>query len=179
MSHLIVEEGNNRDAKSIAYFCSVLADGNNDAHHVTQSISREQRENVRQAAVNFLERDVTTLWPAAKDSSGGFRWDLLATPKYGAATENDSTQNGLQFNSQFWTANVNPTDRYVLSPPGSTRFRISPLDITFDNLTIAGNWTQTGLDSGCIESAVISGLLAASAISGLPRIYDIIGYNHP
>lgn len=179
MSHLIVEEGNNRDVKSIAYFCSVLADGNNDAHHVTQSISREQRENVRQAAVNFLERDVTTLWPAARDSSGRFRWELLATPKYGAAIENDSTQNGLQFNSQFWTANVNPTDRYVLSPPGSTRFRISPLDITFDNLTIAGDWTQTGLDSGCIESAVISGLLAASAISGLPRIYDIIGYNHP
>jgi uncharacterized protein with NAD-binding domain and iron-sulfur cluster len=51
--------------------------------------------------------------------------------------------------------------------------------MSFDNLTIAGDWTATGLDSGCIESAVISGLLAAHAISGKPGICEIVGYNHP
>jgi uncharacterized protein with NAD-binding domain and iron-sulfur cluster len=51
--------------------------------------------------------------------------------------------------------------------------------MSFDNLTIAGDWTATGLDSGCIESAVISGLLAAHAISGKPAICEIVGYNHP
>jgi hypothetical protein len=31
---------------------------------------------------------------------------------------------------------------------GSIGYRISPLDMAFDNLTIAGDWTATGLDSG-------------------------------
>jgi uncharacterized protein with NAD-binding domain and iron-sulfur cluster len=80
---------------------------------------------------------------------------------------------------QFWTANINPTDRYVQSLPGSIIYRISPLDMTFDNLTIAGDWTATGLDTGCIESAVMSGRLAAHAISQRPRLQDIVGYDHP
>jgi uncharacterized protein with NAD-binding domain and iron-sulfur cluster len=67
----------------------------------------------------------------------------------------------------------------VQSLPGSTGYRISPLDMTFDNLTIAGDWTATGLDSGCIESAVMSGQLAAHAISGKPELRDIVGYDHP
>lgn len=83
------------------------------------------------------------------------------------------------FDSQYWTANVNPSDRYVLSLPGSPAYRLSPLDLSFDNLTIAGDWTATGLDTGCIESAVISGRLAAHAISGLPALQDIVGYDHP
>jgi uncharacterized protein with NAD-binding domain and iron-sulfur cluster len=63
--------------------------------------------------------------------------------------------------------------------PGSIRHRISPLDMSFDNLTIAGDWTRTGLDSGCIESAVISGRLAAHALSGKPGLHEIVGYDHP
>jgi Flavin containing amine oxidoreductase len=63
--------------------------------------------------------------------------------------------------------------------PGSIMYRVSPLDMTFDNLTIAGDWTATGLDSGCIESAVMSGLLASHAISQRPLLHEIIGYDHP
>ena len=51
--------------------------------------------------------------------------------------------------------------------------------MSVDNLTIAGDWTATGLDSGCIESAVISGLLAAHALSRRPRLEEIVGYDHP
>ena len=39
--------------------------------------------------------------------------------------------------------------------------------------------TATGLDSGCIESAVMSGRLAAHALSGQPALEDIVGYDHP
>jgi len=84
-----------------------------------------------------------------------------------------------RFDSQFWTANVNPSDRYVLSLPGTPKYRISPLDNTYDNLTIAGDWTACGLDTGCVESAVISGRLAAHAISGYPALGEIVGYDHP
>ena len=63
--------------------------------------------------------------------------------------------------------------------PGSLQYRISPLDDRFDNLTIAGDWTDCGHQAGCVEAAVMSGLLAASALSNFPRLGEIIGYDHP
>ena len=63
---------------------------------------------------------------------------------------------------------MNPTDRYTLSLPGSSEHRISPLDNTYDNLTMAGDWTDCGLNLGCVEAAVMSGRLAAHALSGSP-----------
>ena len=171
MSHLIPEESWRTPVKGIAYFCSVLRDGQSNAA-ASQAYQDEQRQAVRAQAVQFLENEVKALWPRAV-SSDGFRWDLLAAdaPVEGAGP--------ARFDSQFWTANVNPSDRYVQSLPGSPAYRISPLDMTFDNLTVAGDWTATGLDSGCIESAVISGRLAAHAISGKPGLSEIVGYDHP
>jgi hypothetical protein len=83
------------------------------------------------------------------------------------------------FSSQYWTANVNPSDRYTLSLPGSLRFRLSPLDHTYDNLTVAGDWTDCGFNQGCVEAAVMSGRLAAHSISGAPRLEEIVGFDHP
>jgi uncharacterized protein with NAD-binding domain and iron-sulfur cluster len=84
-----------------------------------------------------------------------------------------------RFDTQFWTANVNPSDRYVQSPPKTTRYRISPLDNTYDNLTVAGDWTACGLNVGCVEAAVMSGRLAAHALAGSPPLEEIVGYDHP
>ena len=47
------------------------------------------------------------------------------------------------------------------------------------NLKLAGDWTATGIDGGCVEAAVMSGRLAAHAVSKLPRLEDIVGYDHP
>ena len=84
-----------------------------------------------------------------------------------------------RFEAQFWTANVNPSDRYTLALPGSAKYRISPLDNAYDNLTITGDWTDCGYNSGCVEAAVMSGRLAAHAISHAPPLEEIIGYDHP
>ena len=84
-----------------------------------------------------------------------------------------------RFASQYWTANVNPSDRYTLSLPGSSAYRISPLDATYDNLTIAGDWTECGFNAGCVEAAVMSGRLAAHAIAQSPALEDIVGFDHP
>ena len=64
-------------------------------------------------------------------------------------------------------ANTEGSDRYVLSLPGSIGSRISPLECPVLNMTIAGDWTACGLDVGCVEAAVISGMLAAHAITGV------------
>jgi len=66
----------------------------------------------------------------------------------------------------FFRANVEPSERYVLSKKGTTRYRLPPGGSGFANLYLAGDWTDSGFNAGCVEAAVISGLLAAKAITG-------------
>ena len=103
----------------------------------------------------LLGRQIEAVWPAGV---GGRQQDVLRRQT---------------------KANVKGSDRYALSEPGLIVHRVSPLDPSVANLTIAGDWTACELDVGCVESAVISGLLAAHAISGKPELDEIIGYNHP
>ena len=174
MSHLIQEEEWDEPVRSIAYFCSVLSDAVPPSGEVTKEFYQQQRLKVRDNAIGYLKNDARALWPKAIKPNGKFRWKLLNT---GSAHRDLS--GAERFDSQFWTANVNPSDLYVQSVPGSCIYRVSPLDMSFDNLTIAGDWTKSGLDSGCIESAVMSGLLAAHALSGSPSLQNIVGYDHP
>lgn len=203
MGHLIPEESWPVRPRALGYFCSALADpepapeagpivrAHGPAFAKDPDYPRRRRLEVRDNAVRFLTRDAAALWPRALGPDGGFRWDLLADPAdspigsnvvvpaasaTGAAAANASA---ARFDTQFWSANVNPSDRYVQSPPGSTRYRISPLDNSCNNLTIAGDWTACGLNVGCVESAVISGRLAAHALSGAPDLEEIVGYDHP
>jgi len=173
MTHLSTEESHPERPKAIAYFCSVLPDAKpEDTAHA--SYPEDRRAEVRENAIRFLNRDVVHLWPKACDSQG-FRWEVLADAEGKAA----SVHGRARFDGQYWRVNVNPSDRYTLSLPGSLRYRISPLDPTYDNLTIAGDWTDCGISQGCVEAAVMSGLLAAHAICQSPPLEEIVGYDHP
>ncbi|WP_164017473.1 FAD-dependent oxidoreductase [Pyxidicoccus trucidator] len=177
MTALAPEEGWARPPQAIAYFCSALPDVP-EAEQERPAFPDEQHERVRRNAVRFLRRDLCHLWPRACRSPGEFRWELLMDP-HERPGEPPRATGEARFASQYWTANVNPTDRYTLSLPGSLRFRISPLDNTYDNLTVAGDWTDCGINLGCVEAAVMSGRLAAHAVAGVPRLEDIVGYDHP
>ena len=78
--------------------------------------------------------------------------------------------------TQFIRANIDPTERYVQSPPGSTQFRVRPWETGFSNLLVAGDWTYTGLNVGSVECAVMSGRLVSNAITGSPPLSAIPGY---
>ena len=176
MGHLLPRERWPRMPRGLAYFCSVLPDGAPGQPDGGPAWAAAQHGAVHDAAVAFLRTHVRHLWPQAVDAAGEFRWDLLVDP--GAA---DGARDGgaARFATQFWRANVEPSDRYTLSLPGSSTFRLSPLDATYDNLTVAGDWTDCGFNAGCVEAAVMSGRLAAHAISRLPALADIVGYDHP
>ena len=60
--------------------------------------------------------------------------------------------------------------------PGSDKHRLRPDESGYDNLVLAGDWTDCGLNAGCIEAAVMSGLEAANALLGRGRFYRIRGY---
>lgn len=177
MAHVVPEEGWTKRPRTSVYFCAVLPDppeppSDDDAQYPARRAA-EVRENARA----FLEGPVRAIWPGAFGGGGRFRWDILADADGAAGPAGACGPE--RFETQYWRANVNPSDRYVIHAPGSFRSRISPLDMSYDNLTIAGDWTDSGFHSGCVEGAVMSGLLAASALSGSPRLEDIIAYDHP
>jgi uncharacterized protein with NAD-binding domain and iron-sulfur cluster len=177
MTHVVAaEDWGATPPKAAAYFCGVLPDPAEPPRDDDLAYEATRREQVFEHAVQFLNRHVAGLWPAAAGPDG-FRWELLARA---AAQAGGASAEGAQaLRTQYWAANVNPSDRYVLALPGSLRHRISPLDNSYDNLTIAGDWTDCGFNEGCVEAAVMSGRLAAHAIAHVPRLADIIGYDHP
>ena len=81
-----------------------------------------------------------------------------------------------RFDSQYWSANIDPSDRYVQSLPGTDQFRLRSDESGYDNLFLAGDWTDSGLNAGCIEAAVLSGLQAANAVRHRERWHRIAGY---
>jgi uncharacterized protein with NAD-binding domain and iron-sulfur cluster len=78
---------------------------------------------------------------------------------------------------QYVRANIDPNERYVPSPPGSAALRPRAWESGFENLALASDWIFTGINIGSFEGAVMSGLLAAHAVSGLPALSAISGYD--
>jgi len=177
MAHVIPEESWRVPPRTAVYFCGVLPDPPADPEDDDPGYPTARTEEVRRSAVAFLRDKMRPVWPLAFDAAGEFRWDLLADA---TSPEAEAKEAGpMRFATQYWHANVNPSDRYVLALPGSLRYRISPLDRTYDNLTIAGDWTDCGFNEGCVEAAVMSGRLAAHALSGAPTLEEITAYDHP
>ena len=94
---------------------------------------------------------------------------MAATASTGTCSATGSGTRGggvARLTSQYVRANVDGSQRYVQSLPGSRRFRLRVDESGYDNLVLAGDWTRCGLDAGCIEAAVLSGLEAANTVLG-------------
>jgi uncharacterized protein with NAD-binding domain and iron-sulfur cluster len=159
MPHLLPAEDwpDTQAPRTIAYFCSVL---DNPAATDTAPDVAEARRDVHERARTFLDRHVATLWPDAVQE-GAFRWALLCD---GTAATSAATNGPERLETQYWRANIDPSDRYVQSLPGSDQYRLQPGKSGFDNLVVAGDWTDNGLNAGCVEGATRSGRLAAAAV---------------
>ena len=171
MSHLVRRENISPKPKAIAYFTNAMRTPAADPSEVAADPTIPTRFTVeaRANAIRFLREDVGALWPkAVLRYPSDFCWDLLVGGPEGVT--------GVDlFDTQFCKANVDPSDRYVLSLPGTARFRLDPGNSGYDNLVLAGDWTKCGLNSGCVEAATISGMLASYAIWGFPAKEDIVG----
>ncbi len=172
MAQLIDREDWHDSVKGIAYFCNVMPTPPGFPDPKDVALPQRANDDVKENALDFLDQSLLPLWPLAVDRyPTEFRWSLLA----GAAP---GTTSRARFDSQFWRANVDPSERYVLSLPGTARFRLAPDDSGFANLFLAGDWTQCGLNAGCVEAAVTSGMLASHAMCGIPEPKDIIGSDY-
>nr|WP_325096616.1 FAD-dependent oxidoreductase [Mycolicibacterium vinylchloridicum] len=154
---------------TVAYFCGAL-----DAPWPTTedpaAYVAGQRKRVLANAVDYLNRHVGMYLPGAV-SEGGFNWGLLS----GAG----DAKGVAALKTQHVSVNIDPSDRYVLSVPGSDKYRLRPDESGYDNLVLAGDWTDCGINAGCIEAAVVSGLQAANALLGYGRHHHIRGFYMP
>lgn len=80
------------------------------------------------------------------------------------------------FKTHYFRANIDPSERYVLSPAGTPQLRLRPSESGFANLYLAGDWTWNYFNLGCVEAAMISGRLAAK---GLVKELSARTYHEP
>ena len=148
----------------IAYFCNVMKDGEEPRPFSDPKFPQREREKVYETMKDYLSRYIRHLWPrSVVPGTDQLDWGKLL----GGGTGEE------RLREQYWIANIDPNERYVLSVPGSTAHRLRSGKSGFENLYLAGDWTHNGLNAGCVESAVLSGMQASRAIAGYPR--KIIG----
>ena len=154
MSQLLpAEDWPNPQPLSVAYFCGVMADSAapNDARLAT--------EKARKDGLAWTTSQLQVLWSNA-GTGADFQWNLLHVVR--PATGQD------RFDQQFWRANISPGERYVLSLPNTLQYRLEPGNSGYSNLFLAGDWTKAlEVNVGAVEVAAMSGLAAASALSGV------------
>ncbi len=169
--------------RGLWYFCGLMSPDEAPPPFADHDYPPRQSARVKAQSIQYLQATMGTLVPKstvqAQTGTGdpfGFDFNLLVAPT-------DPAASGVtRFDSQFWRANIDPTERYVASPPGSTCHRLKAWESGFANLTLAGDWIYTGLNVGSVEATVMSGLLASFAVSGSPPLETIAGYptrEHP
>ncbi|MEI9942467.1 MAG: FAD-dependent oxidoreductase [Pseudomonadota bacterium] len=122
----------------------------------------QMRTDAKRASLDFLRHDLTRLLPKARDAANPEQidWALLHDP-------NDA-QGEARFESQYWRTNCGPTERCTLALPGTAKYRLRADDTGFRNLSVAGDWIDNHFHVACMEGAVMGGIYAARAVSGLP-----------
>ncbi|MDX1884510.1 FAD-dependent oxidoreductase [Mycolicibacterium sp. 120270] len=154
---------------AVGYFCGSLdAPWPTQIDHADYVSDAEKR--VRQAVLHYLNHDIGLYLPHAV-TADGFAWHLLS------GVDGERGESALA--TQYVRVNIDPSDRYVQSVPGSDRYRLRCDESGYDNLVLAGDWTDCGMNAGCIEAAVMSGFQAANFLLGRSRFHRIRGYYLP
>ena len=145
--------------KNIAYFCGAMVGG--IPNRGESGFPAEALAEVKAIGLDFANNDVGFLWPKATGpiNPNGLDFSKLCG----------------DFDGQYFRANIDPSERYVLSLKGSVSSRIKPNESGFSNLFLTGDWTYNYFNAGCVEATVISGMLCSNAVCGYPPISAIEG----
>jgi uncharacterized protein with NAD-binding domain and iron-sulfur cluster len=144
--------------RALIYFSGVMPDDPNEPLAPNPAYPATQSAVLRDAAVKFLDESAWVYLPSASPGRR-FDWNTLA------CTQHPSLSGPARFDDQYWRVNIDPSERYVLSVTGSSKYRMTAGGTGFDNLFLAGDWIETFLNAGCMEATVTSGLEAARAMT--------------
>jgi hypothetical protein len=131
-----------------------------------------QWQAAKAARDQFIDRSLLRLWPGLDLTpdvplpEGDVKGQADLRINWNAFIDLKSRERRDRFEWQHMAVNVGPNESYVQAAPGTLRYRLRADESGYSNLFLAGDWTRTGIDVGCVEGAVIAGLKAAGAISG-------------
>ena len=130
--------------KALWYFSDVLAQTEAPAPFTDTTYPAKMQAAAALVAQSFMDTGLKPLFPLGLDASGKLKPGVLAGQPY-------------------VRVNFEPTERYVTAPANTTTFRLKAWESGYSNLYLAGDWTYTGLNVGCVEATVMSGKLASLA----------------
>lgn len=159
MNHLLIRENWPADAnvKYISYLCGAFPDAEIIPPYSDHSFPSKEQARAQQRLSDYFNKNLQHIIPGAFKNNQ-FDWNLLVDLKNSKGEE--------RLNAQYIRANIDPSERYVMSVTDSSRFRIKTNETGYDNLFITGDWTRNHFNSGFVECAVVAGILTARAISG-------------
>ncbi|GGC54494.1 NAD(P)-binding protein [Chelatococcus reniformis] len=143
--------------ESLQYLCDAFACELYRAPPEEGHVPADAKARARSEAIDWFSRKARCIWPGTSPH-GYFDWTVLFDPDGAAGSD--------RIDAQVCQANVDPSSCCVASAAGSTRWRLATDASGFGHLYLAGAWIDSGFNTECIETAVISGMQAARAISG-------------
>jgi uncharacterized protein with NAD-binding domain and iron-sulfur cluster len=163
MTQLLVREDwpVSDEPKNLAYLVGSLSDQEPLPPRSDHGYPARQDQRVRANAIQWLNTSAAGLWPDAT-TPNGFDWSLLVAP-------GSPLQGPARFDTQYWVAVLNPSDRYVLSLPNTVDKRLRTDGAGFDNLLMAGDYLLTSISAGSVEAATMAGMQAAQKLCGRPK----------
>jgi len=147
---LKAENWKGKEPCSLAYFCGPMEGGIPDPKD--PDVPKVELNKVTKAANKMLAGDISTLWK--KLGKGGLPAEDII--------------------HRYEKANIDPSERYVMSLAGSAEFRLKANESGFSNLVLTGDWINNGYNAGCIEASSWSGIQAANVILGRPLNEGVI-----
>ena len=167
------------EPKTLLYLCGPIVDRTDPLRHDFSDHEYPEVAFEQALAITAQYLATAALWlPKAPGDRPGDNLGL----DVGALFVNDPATIGIdRLSAQYLKVNIDPSERYVLSLPGSVTKRPKAWGCEANNLTLAGDWIYTGINIGSFEGAVTSGRLAAHSLTGYPALSDIAGYGllHP
>lgn len=163
MNHLLPYEKwpSSAQPAALLYLCSNLEepDGYVPPPFHDHDHPQRQRAHVAQVVKRWLDEHGARIFTRLQGTDG-FDYEQLIDP--------EERSGAARLQAQWYCATANPSDRYVLSPPNTSCYRLRPHESGFANLVLAGDWTLNAISAGCVEGTVISGRDAARALIGEP-----------
>ena len=157
------------ETTGLFYGCGVLSDDGPLFPPPTDvQFPGQQLDRVRDTTLQFLQNAGVEIWPLAAVGRA-LDWTVLAAPPHVLGAQ--------RLNSQYLRANIDPSERYVLTVVGSSQYRLQPGGSGVSNLFLVGSWVDNGFNLSCVEAAAMSGMQASRAIPGTPAtVYGEHGF---
>ena len=115
---------------------------------------------VQQNSKMWLQSQTAWFFPLVANPPefpAGIKLEVLWSEMPGATDDERLAQ-------QYYRANVEPSDRWTLSLPNTSRTRLEVDGSGYENLYLAGDWVKMEINVGYTDGAMTSGLRAAQAL---------------